>query len=92
MKNLCIALALMLTGTFAFANSDVEAKNETAKESVVVENVQVVNEVSLDTEEASCGFTVIFNTDDAGSGSFWMECDDDTTMDDIFGILFELFW
>lgn len=87
MKNVFFALVFMLVGTFAFANN---AEVETLVENVAIENALVIDEVSLDTEMV-CGFTVNFDTNE-GSGSFWMDCDDSTTMDDILNVLFELFW
>ena len=81
MKNLFFALAFMLLGTFAFGiNSEVET----------FENVSTVEESSMNVEMI-CGFDLSFDTDE-GSGSFWMNCNDDTSMGDILNLILNLFW
>ena len=79
MKNLFFALAFMLVGTFAFANTEIEVP---AKSSIL-ENVvdlnetlldnNVTNAVSLETENLECGFQFTF-TDDYGSTSYFEDC------------------
>ena len=93
MKNVFFALAFMLVGTFAFANTDVNSDIDVEK----IESLINVENVELSADEAefgSCGFTVNFddgtggdpNGPWGGSGSFWYE-NDNCTWGDIFGMI-----
>jgi hypothetical protein len=88
MKKLIVMLALMLAGTFGFAESEL---NDSAKNAadVKIENVELSQPVGA---EEVCGFDVFYDTGEFGSGGFWMSCDDSTTTGDILDILLAMFW
>ncbi len=103
MKNLFLSALLVLTVSFAFATNDVETVS--AFDDVTVELTNSVELANADftmendatyavasEEVASCGFPVSWDTDEFGTGSFWLDCDDDTTMGDILDLILALFF
>ncbi|SMG51865.1 hypothetical protein SAMN05661096_03829 [Marivirga sericea] len=88
MKKLIVMLALMLAGTFGFAESESNDATKNATD-VKIENVELSQPIGA---EEVCGFDVSFDTAEFGSGSFWMSCDDSTTTGDILDILLAMFW
>ncbi|MFK7750269.1 MAG: hypothetical protein AB8B65_17900 [Kordia sp.] len=93
MKNVFFALAFMLIGTLAIANTNTET--ETSFDDVTIENVINIDNTTVDSNDL-CGFPVYFDDggtgDWGGSGSFWMDCDDSTTMGDILDVLLAIFF
>ena len=89
MKNLFIALAFMLMGTFAFANTTVEETNDLEK----IESLIIVDDIESSEDVYSCGFPGHF--DDGGSGDwggsgtfgYSFECDTTTFWSDFFSAL-----
>ena len=103
MKNLFLSVVLLLTVSFALAANDVEnvstadiatvemiSSVELATADFTMEN-DITYTISSEAEVAGCGFPVYWDTDE-GSGSFWLDCDDDTTMDDVIDLILELFF
>jgi len=103
MKNIFLTLALLLTVSFAFATNGVENVStvdivtaeltnsvELASANFTMEN-NALYAVSLEAEVASCGFPVSWDVS-GSTGSFWMDCDDDTTMGDILDLIFLMFF
>lgn len=93
-----MALALMLVSTLTFANN---VEVETIEYNVTIENVLSLDnvsleEVTLEEDAMDCGFPVYWDDggsgDWGGTGSFWMDCDDSTTMGDILDVLLALFF
>lgn len=92
MKNVFFALAFMLFGTFAFANTEVTSDIDLEK----IESLINVDNIEFSVEEAEnlfCGFEISFDTDE-GSGSFWYDCsgDDSGNSDSLADFLSCLFW
>jgi hypothetical protein len=93
MKNVFFALAFMLVGTFAFANTEVISDIDVDKiESLInVDNLDIQN---LEEDFGSCGFTVNFDDggsgDWGGSGSFWYS-NNSCTWGDIFDMIDSFF-
>ena len=92
MKNVFFALAFMLVGTFAFANTEVTPDVNADKiESLL--NVDNVELSAMDAEFSSCGFPVFFDDggtgDWGGSGSFdyGFDCNTNSFWDDFFFML-----
>jgi hypothetical protein len=77
MKNVFFALAFMLVGTFAFANTEVTPDIDIDKiESLIsVDNLEIPADY---VEDFYCGFEISFDTAE-GSGSFWYDCSGDTS-------------
>ena len=107
MKNLFLSVVLLLTVSFAFAANDVETVSTFDDVTVELTNsVELANaDFTMENDETyavaseevvNCGFPVYFDDggtgDWGGSGSFWMDCDDDTTMGDILDVILALFF
>lgn len=105
MKNVVWVVAFILTGYFAFANSNtliIMPKAETVEmfsEKFITYKIDnsMKGEASISVTENTfkssmlCGFNVSWTTDE-GSGSFWLDCSSGGTMDDILGIILALFF
>jgi len=92
MKNVFFALAFMLVGTFAFANTEVTTDVDVDKiESLF--NVDNLVDNTDNAEDLFCGFEISFDTAE-GSGSFWYDCSDDNSGNSNFlaDFLSCLFW
>jgi len=69
MKNVFFSLAFMLIGSFAFANTEIEAPTE----DVNLENVINLEKACLDSD-APCVFSISWDTNEHGTGSLWIDC------------------
>ncbi len=104
MKNLFLSVVLLLTVSFTFAANDVEKVSVfddvtvelTNSVELEIADFTMINDatyaISSEVEVVSCGFSFSWDTNEFGTGSFWLNCDDNTTMENLLDLIYELFF